>query len=461
MKCFAFFFILIGFTRQCSSQPSVYHPDSLIASFLDDVELRTFRFFWDLTDPNTGLTHDRWPTVNFSSVAAIGFGLTSYPIGAERGYVARDSAANRVLATLKFLWSQPQSPDATGSIGYKGFFYHFLGYKHGQRFSEHVELSSIDTALLIAGALFCQSYFEGTNQIESDIRAYSDSLYRRVDWTWLQVRPPLICMSWTPEHGFNKNDWKGYNEAMIMYILALGSPTHPVVPQAWTEWQRNYIFAEYFGRTFISFGPLFGHQYSHCWIDFRGITDAYMREKSLDYAENSRRATYSQRDYATRNPEGWKDYSDSIWGFTACDGPAWVKLMYGGKERQFESYNARGVSFDWVNDDGTIAPTAAGGSVMFAPEICVPALLSMKLRYGDSVYRKYGFVDAFNPSYITVDTPNGWFDNDYLGIDQGPILISLENIRNGFVWQTMKRNRYLVTGLQRAGFSGGWLDDLR
>jgi hypothetical protein len=461
MRYIGLFCILIGFTQQCSTQPSNYHPDSLAAAFLDDVELRTFRFFWDLTDPNTGLTHDRWPTANFSSVAAIGFGLTSYSIGAERGYVERDSAANRVLTTLKFLWYQPQSADATGSIGYKGFFYHFLDYRHGHRFSEHVELSSIDTALLIAGALFCQSYFEGTNQIESDIRAYADSLYCRIDWTWLQVRPPLICMSWKPEHGFGKDDWKGYNEAMILYILALGSPTHPVPSTAWTAWQENYIFAEYFGRKFISFGPLFGHQYSHCWIDFRGIHDTYTKDKGFDYAENSRRATYSQRDYGRANPAGWRDFGENFWGFTACDGPGWVKTLYGGNEKQFQAYNARGVSFDWVNDDGTIAPTAAGGSVMFAPEICIPALMGMKSKYGPALYREYGFVDALNPSFVTPDTPNGWFDRDYLGIDQGPILISIENFRNQLVWETMKQNRYIREGLRKAGFSGGWLNDGR
>jgi hypothetical protein len=377
--------IIASTAGECLSQPARYHPDSLALSFLNDVELRTFRFFWDLTDPGTGLTHDRWPTMNFSSVAAIGFGLTAYPVGAQRGYVTRDSAALRTLVTLKFLWTRRQAQDATGIAGYKGFFYHFLHYGSGDRFSVHVELSSIDTALLIAGALFCQSYFDRPNRIESDIRAFADSLYRRVDWNWLVVRPPLICMSWTPERGFNKNDWTGYNEAMILYILALGSPTHAVPPDAWIAWQKKYIFAEYFGRKFVSFGPLFGHQYSHCWIDFRGIKDAYMRGKGLDYAENSRFATYTQRDYARKNPQGWKDYADSIWGFTACDGPGWAKLSIGGKERQFHGYDARGVSFDWVNDDGTIAPTAAGGSIMVAPEISVPALMAMISKYADSV----------------------------------------------------------------------------
>ena len=206
MKFCAYFCFLFVFTSRSFPQPSPYHPDSSAVAFLDDVELRTFNFFWDLTNPNSGLTHDRWPNINFSSVAAIGFGLTSYAIGAERGYVARDSAATRVLTTLKFLWSRPQSSDATRSIGYKGFFYHFLNYSQGHRFSEQVELSSIDTALLLAGALFCQSYFERPTRAESDIRAYADSLYRRVDWTWLQIRPPLLCMSWSPEQGFNKSD---------------------------------------------------------------------------------------------------------------------------------------------------------------------------------------------------------------------------------------------------------------
>jgi hypothetical protein len=263
------------------------------------------------------------------------------------------------------------------------------------------------------------------------------------------------------ERGFNKNDWTGYNEAMILYILALGSPTHAVPPDAWIAWQKKYIFAEYFGRKFVSFGPLFGHQYSHCWIDFRGIKDAYMRGKGLDYAENSRFATYTQRDYARKNPQGWKDYADSIWGFTACDGPGWAKLSIGGKERQFHGYDARGVSFDWVNDDGTIAPTAAGGSIMFAPEISVPALMAMKSKYADSVYRVYGFVDAFNPSFITSNTPDGWFDTDYLGIDQGPILLSIENFRDELIWRIMKHNPYVVAGLRKAGFSGGWLDNDR
>jgi hypothetical protein len=210
-------------------------------------------------------------------------------------------------------------------------------------------------------------------------------------------------------------------------------------------------------QEFLSFGPLFGHQYSHCWVDFRGIQDPFMRSKGIDYAENSRRATYAQRHYAITNPGSFRGYGDSLWGFTACDGPAYVTLEMDGRQRRFEGYAARGVSVDWVNDDGTIAPTAAGGSVAFAPEICIPALKAMRNLCGDRLWTEYGFRDAFNQSFTTTETPMGWVGRDFLGIDQGPIAVMIENLRNGFVWNLMRSNRYVVEGLRRAGFTGGWL----
>jgi hypothetical protein len=246
---------------------------------------------------------------------------------------------------------------------------------------------------------------------------------------------------------------------MILYILALGSPTYSVPESVWQTWTKPYVWAKYYDQEFVSFGPLFGHQYSHCWIDFRVIQDAYMQEKDLDYFENSRRATYTQQAYARENPLRYRDYSENIWGFTACDGPKDTTFIVDGHKRQFGSYRARGVSFDWIEDDGTIAPTAAGGSVAFAPEICIPALKAMHAKYDTMLWKKYGFLDSFNPNYITSKTPNGWFDHDYLGIDQGPIVIMIENLRNGFVWNVMKKNPYIVKGLQRAGFSGGWLGE--
>jgi hypothetical protein len=183
-----------------------------------------------------------------------------------------------------------------------------------------------------------------------------------------------------------------------------------------------------------------------------------MREKGIDYFENSRRATYTQQAYAKENPNQYRDYSENLWGFTACDGPKDVTLTIDGRKRQFWSYRARAVSFDFIEDDGTLAATAAGGSVAFAPEICIPALKAIRAKYGDKVWQKYGFLDSFNPSYITPETPNGWFDHDYIGIDQGPIAIMIENLRNGFVWKVMKKNPYVVKGLRRAGFSGGWIE---
>lgn len=427
------------------------------ASFLDSLQYRTFLFFWETTNPENGLAVDRFPTESFSSIAAVGFALTAYPIGVHRGYVSREAAAERVLKTLTFLWKAPQS-DQPVATGHKGFFYHFVDMTKGLRF-EKVELSTIDTGLLLAGVLMCQSYFDGPSDLEQAIRAHADSIYKRVDWTWAQPRPPLIALGWYPEKGFHPMDWRGYNEAMIMYILALGSPTHPIGSDAWAEWTRTYVWASYGGSEFVSFGPLFGHQFSHCWIDFRGVQDAYMREKGIDYAENSRRATLSQQWYAIRNEAGWRDYSADIWGFTACDGPGYTSLVIDGTLRRFEGYAARGVSVDWTNDDGTITPTAAGGSLPFAPEICLPALMAMKETYGDRVWKRYGFIDAFNPTFVTPSTgPHGWFDVDHLGIDQGPILIMAENLRSEFVWETMKKNPYIVAGLRRAGFSGGWLD---
>lgn len=426
--------------------------------FLDTLQQRTFMWFWHTTGPEKGLTPDRWPTRTFSSVAAIGFALTAYPIGVEREYVERSAVADRVLTTLKFLWHAPQSDHPSLATGYKGFFYHFLDLESGLRFDK-VELSTIDTALLLAGVLLCQSYFDLQTSVEEDIRAYADSVYRRVDWRWAQARPPRVALGWHPERGFIAHDWKGYDEAMILYILALGSPTYGIEPEAWEAWTETYTWGTYYGSAFISFGPLFGHQYSHCWIDFRGIQDPYMKEKGIDYFENARRATYAQRAYAMENPRQYRDYSENIWGWTACDGPGEKTLWVDGQKRSFQGYSARGVSFDWTNDDGTIAPTAAGGSVAFAPEICVPALKTMKEKYGSLLWKEYGFADAFNPTFVTPSTPDGWFDVDYLGIDQGPIVIMIENLRSELVWNTMKKNAYVVRGLKRAGFTGGWLEN--
>lgn len=433
-------------------------------AFLDTTEQRTFRFFWETTNPQNGLTPDRYPTHSFSSIAAVGFALTAYPIGVERGWVTREQAKARVLATLRFLWTAPQGSAAADVTGYKGFYYHFLDMETGRRY-QHVELSTIDSALLFAGVLFCQSYFGGDDADERAIRAYADSIYRRADWRWAVVRSPRVAMGWTPEAGFGTWDWRGLDEASILYILALGSPTHPIDSTAWEGWTSTYQWGSWYGQSHVGFAPLFGHEYSQVWLDLRGIQDPYMRARGIDYFENSRRATIAQRGYAIENPMGWMGYGPELWGLTASDGPGDFTRELGGRSRTFFGYAARGASFTEVRDDGTIAPTAAGGSVPFAPEITVPALVAMREKYGDQLFSTYGFLDAFNPTLgASGPTPQGkvapgvaWFDVDYLGIDQGPIVAMIENYRSGLVWKYMRENPYVVRGLQRAGFTGGWL----
>jgi hypothetical protein len=361
----------------------------------------------------------------------------------------------------------PQNGSEDDTAGFHGFYYHFLDMQTGKRFGRWVELSSVDTTLLLGGVLFAQSYFDRDTPAEREIRALADAIYRRVDWPWMQARAPLISMGWTPGGQFIPSDWKGYNEGMLVYILALGSPTHPVQPAAWKAWTstNDKTWGAFYGQTFLNFAPMFGHQYSHVWVDFRGIRDDWNREHDLDYFENSRRATYSQRNYAIANPGHWTGYGANVWGLTASNGPGGIVVEQGDETLTFEGYTARGAGLDYISDDGTIAPTAAGGSIAFAPEIVVPALATMKQRYGKSTYDRYGFVDAFNPSFHT-DTelrtgrlvPGlGWVDSVQLGIDQGPIVLMIENWRSDFVWKVMRRNPYIRKGLEKAGFTGGWL----
>ena len=437
------------------------------APLFDDLARRTFDFFWETTPANNGLSPDRYPTPSFSSIAAVGFALTAYPIGVERGYITRVQAIERVLATVRFFRDAPQGPDASGTTGYKGFFYHFLDMQTGTRHGD-TELSTVDTALLMGGMLFCRSYFDRNSTDEAEIRRLVDEIYARIEWPWMQVSSPAISHGWRPESGFITYDWKGYSEAMIVYILALGAPTRPVAPEAWAAWTSTYgrSWGPLYGPAHLTFTPLFGHQYSHVWIDFRGIRDSFMRRRGIDYFENSRRATYAQRAYAIANPMRWKGYGESVWGLTACDGPADVELAYLGEVRRFRTYNARGVGIEYTSDDGTIAPTAVASSLPFAPEIVIPAVEEMHRRYGEHIYAKYGFLDAFNPSF-DYDVPLhhgrripgfGWVDNDYLGIDQGPIIAMIENHRSDLVWRTMRGNPHVRRGLERAGFTGGWLD---
>jgi hypothetical protein len=355
--------------------------------------------------------------------------------------------------------------------GYNGFFYHFLDPATGERFGT-VEVSTIDTALLLGGVLACRAYFDGDDPAEAEVRRLADDLYRRVDWAWAQPNPPAVSHGWRPESGWIESDWRGYNEAMVLYLLALGSPTHPVAPPAWEEWTSRYRWESFQGYEHVVFASLFGHQYSHVFVDFRGIRDAYMERRGIDYFENSRRATLAQRAWAIDNPRRWHGLGPDVWGVTACDGPAdgehRVELADGSTAtRRFWTYAGRGAGPGHGVDDGTLAPTAAGGSVPFAPEVAIPALMAMAERWGEPLYGEYGFLDAFNPTF-DLDVPVrhgrvvpgvGWFDTDHLGIDQGPILLMIENHRSGLLWRLLRADPDLRRGLRRAGFTGGWLDE--
>jgi len=446
---------------RAASSPAALPP--LIA----ELERRIFDWFWETT-PASGLTFDRWPSPSPCSIAAVGFGLTAYGIGAERGWVTRAAAAERTLSTVRFFRDAPQGPQPSGMAGYRGFFYHFLDVQTGVRF-EDCELSTVDTALLLGGMLFSRSYFGRDDPVEAEIRRAVDTVYARVEWDWAQPRAPLICHGWTPEKEFIRYDWQGYNEAMLVYLLALAAPEHPVGPEAWKAWARHYgdSWGMLYGFEHLTFAPLFGHQYSHTWYDFRGVQDEFMRSHGLDYFDNSRRATYAQRAYAIANPMGWRGYGANVWGFTACDGPANTARLYLGESRRFRGYSARGVSMERFVDDGTIAPTAAGGSLAFAPDIAMPALQEMHDKFGSVIYGRYGFLDSFNLSfhydgrlaYGHRVADFGWVDNDYLGIDQGPVIAMIENHRSDLVWRTMRGNPVVRLGLERAGFAGGWLGE--
>jgi hypothetical protein len=446
---------------------------------LDDLEKRTFEFFRDSANPANGQVPDHWPGDQsgnyFSSIASVGFGLTAYGIGAERGWMTRGEAVKRTLATLRFFHDAPQGEQADAS-GNHGFFYHFLDMQTGKRFNSApwVELSTVDTAWLLYGVLFAQSYYDKNNKDEKEIRQLADDIFRRVDWKWFTDGNPLLEGGWTPENGYDYNYYRGYNEAFGLYILALGSPTYRLGPDTWKRWTQSYdkTWGEFQGQTHLGGGPLFWHQYTHSWIDFRGIQDSYMRAKGIDYFTNSQRAALSQREYAIHNPLQWKDYGADVWGLTASNGPRGHTPRgepdrYRNDPKEFHGYIARGVGQGYNIDDGTIAPSAAVSSIAFEPTIVIAAIEEMKKRYGDDLYTPYGFVDAFNPSFTFTDRPlrtgkvvpdKGWFDTLYLGIDQGPIVLMLENYRSEFVWNVMRKNAYIRDGLKRAGFTGGWLD---
>jgi hypothetical protein len=419
---------------------------------LPQLQRDTFRYFWRETNPDNGLIADNTAAPGIpASIAGVGFALASYPVAVERAFVSRAKAVERTLATLRFFRHAPHGPmpDATG---HKGFFYHFLDVESGRR-AWRCELSTIDTTILIAGALTAAAYFDRSTKSEREVRSLADALYRQIDWRWAQNGGPTVSHGWKPETGFQKYRWEGYNEALMLYVLGLGSPTHALSARSYDAWTSTYRWKKLYGYEFLYGGPLFMHQLSHIWIDFRGIQDAYMRSQSSDYFENSRRATYVQQQYAIRNPKGFKDYGEQVWGITASNGPGPMTRRVGGLTRRFRGYLARGVPHG--PDDGTLAPWAVAASLPFAPEIVLPALLHCERAY-PHMENEYGLVCSFNPTF-PVASKHGWISKDHFALDQGPVILMIENYRSGLIWRLLRRNPYIIAGLRRAGFSGGWL----
>ena len=415
------------------------------------LESDTFKYFAEEVNLANGLVPDNTKFDAPSSIAAVGFALTAYTVAVERKYLSRAEAVKRTLTTLRFFHDSPQGTH-DDAIGYKGFYYHFLDMKTGRRVW-NCELSTIDSTYLIAGALSSACYFDRDTRNEIEVRKLADSLYRRADWHWAQNGALTVSHGWRPERGFIRYRWTGYSEALILYILGLASPTFPLPAGSYRAWARTYKWKKLYGHEFLYAGPLFIHHLSHMWVDFRDIQDDYMRAKGSNYFENSRRAIYAQQGYAIRNPKERKGYGRFSWGITASDGPGPAEQRINGRKIRFYDYKARSIPYG--PDDGTLAPWAVAASLPFAPELVLPSLWQLNQDYPD-ITSKYGFKCSYNPTFIS-GKQQGWISKGYYGLDQGPIVMMIENYRTGFIWQLMRRCPYIVAGLRRAGFRGGWL----
>ncbi|HXA79585.1 MAG TPA: glucoamylase family protein [Candidatus Acidoferrales bacterium] len=385
-------------------------------ALLEEMENANFHYFWEQANPYTGIVRDRCNATtpdksDLGSIAATGFGLTALCIGDERGYVPHAEARGRVLNTLRFLWKKLPN--------HRGFFFHWANINTGERLWDS-EVSSVDTAILLCGVLTCREHFQ-----HSEIGDLAYDIFDRVDWTWLSEDTRILPHGWTPESGFLQFRWDNYSEMMMMYLLGLGSSSHPLPPETWTAWKR--VTFEYDGIRYIgSFAPLFVHQYSQAWFDFRGKRDQY-----TDYFQNSITATEVHRRFCMDLASQFPDYSDSLWGITASDS-ARGYVAWGGPP-------ATGPI------DGSVVPCAAAGSLPFLPQPAVRVLETVKNRYGQRAWTRYGFVDAFNPL-------TNWYDSDVVGIDTGISMVMAENARTGYVWNTFMKNPEAVRGMERAGF---------
>ena len=393
--------------------PSSFSPED--DQFLDELERSSFLFFWEQANPQTGLIKDRCnvrinDTGIVASIASTGFGLTAICIAEKRGYISHQDARLRVINTLVFLWRKLPT--------HRGFFFHFANINTGERIWDS-EVSSVDTAILLCGILTCRQHFQ-----DKDIIDLAHAIFDRVDWTWLSEDTTLLSMGWTPEFGFLASKWDYYSELMMIYLLGMASTTHPLRPEVWLAWKRTTF--EYDGLRYIgSFAPLFVHQYSQAWFDFRGKRDKY-----ADYFQNSTIATEVHRRFCIELGKSFPDYTDDLWGITASDSDKGY-VIWGGPP-------AMGPI------DGTVVPAATGGSLPFLPAATLRVLKNIRSRY-PGAWCRYGFVDAFNPL-------TKWYDTDIVGIDTGITMLMAENARTSFVWDTFMKNPEAQRGMANAGF---------
>jgi len=447
--------LLLAVSGCAQSQKTIYKSHGKIAypitadetAMLDSIQYKTFLFFLNEHSRDKGIVKDRAASWAPASIASTGFGIPCFAIGVERNWITRKEAAGITLNMLKFFANSVQSTD-TNATGYKGFYYHFLRMNSGTR-EWKCELSSIDTGLLMMGILFARNYYNLDNEDEKQIRELSALLLGRMDWSFFLMSPTAkhpncISMAWSPEEGLLNHGWSGYNEGLFLYILAAGTGMKDV-EKSYDSWLSTYDWeTPYKGLSHVAFPPLFGHQFSQAFIDYRGLADKYMKEKGIDYFENSRLATYVQREYAIENPKGWIGYDSLCWGVTASDGPG---SSYNFGDKKFEGYAGRGTSGknNTIAEDGTLAPYGPMSSLPFAPEIVLPTMKTINARYGKELWGKYGYYDSFNPTLK-------WVNNDFIGIDQGPMLIMIENFRTGLVWDYVMKDPVIQTGLTKLGY---------
>jgi NADPH:quinone reductase-like Zn-dependent oxidoreductase len=434
-------------------------PDDLV-----DLQRLAFAYFLDHTNAANGLVADNSGAHSPCSIAATGLGLSCYPVAVHNGWLKRADAAERVLTALRFFEHSRQGPEPDAT-GYKGFYYHFLEMSDGRRAGK-CELSTVDSAFLLAGMLLAGAFFDGDAPAEREIRETANAIFRRADWQWAlygvasdangwpteTVEEVTIIHGGTPENGFISYRYEGYDESLLMHVLGMGSSTFALPPECYRAWQKTFDWRSLYGIEYLQAGPLFIHQLSHCWVDLRGIADQFMQERRIDYFENSRRAVQLQQRYARENPKGFRGYGPLCWGVSASDGPGPAAKSIDNVDRIFWMYEARGIPDG--PDDGTLAPGAVAASLPFAPEVVADTLADLVRAY-PNLRSKFGLRASLNPTF------GDWISPLNYGLDQGPIVMMIENHRTGLVWDLMRRVPYIWRGLRQAGFAGGWLESER